>query len=77
MRKPGQFAGEPLLLPIDIDVEPVDRADNLKPATLNSRLTAIAKAHSAAGYYSPASLRHAVVSELLTGIQRTMGTAQL
>ena len=24
MRKPGQFAGEPLLLPIDIDAEPIE-----------------------------------------------------
>lgn len=52
-----------------------DRADTLKPTTLNRRLAAIAKAHSAAGYDSPASLRHAVVSEVLKGIRRTKGTA--
>jgi integrase len=53
-----------------------ERADVLKPATLTRRLAAIAKAHSAAGHDSPASLRHATVSEVLKGIRRTKGTAQ-
>src|SRR5579864_374695 len=52
-----------------------ERADALKPATLTRRLAAIAKVHSAAGYESPASLRHAAVSEVLKGIRRTKGTA--
>jgi len=53
-----------------------DRAETLKPATLTRRLAAIAKAHSAAGHDSPASLRHAAVSEVLKGIRRTKGTTQ-
>jgi|SRR5665213_3245714 len=53
-----------------------ERADVLKPATLTRRLAAIAKAHAAAGHDSPASLKHATVSEVLKGIRRTKGTAQ-
>jgi integrase len=52
-----------------------ERADVLRPSTLTRRLAAIAKVHSAAGLESPASLRHAVVSEVLKGIRRTKGTA--
>jgi site-specific recombinase XerD len=52
------------------------RADTLKPATLGRRLAAIAKAHQAAGHESPASMRHAAVSEVFKGIKRTKGTAQ-
>ncbi len=47
-----------------------------KPATLQRRLTAITKAHQAAGHASPASTQHACVSEILKGIKRTVGTAQ-
>lgn len=47
-----------------------------KPGSLRRRLTAIGKAHEAAGYESPASTRHAVVGETLKGIRRTLGTAQ-
>lgn len=47
-----------------------------KPATLQRRLTAITKAHQAAGHPSPASTQHASVSEILKGIKRTFGTAQ-
>ena len=47
-----------------------------KPATLQRKLTSIAKAHQAAGLPSPASMQHAVVSETLKGIRRTLGTAQ-
>lgn len=47
-----------------------------KPATLVRRLTAISKAHQAAGHPSPASTQHASVSEILKGIKRTLGTAQ-
>jgi len=53
-----------------------ERAIVLKPATLTRRLAAIAKAHAATGHESPASLRHATVSEVLKGIRRTKGTAQ-
>jgi integrase len=52
-----------------------ERADTLKPATLTRRLAAISKCHSAAGHESPASLKHAAVSEVLKGIRRTKGTA--
>ncbi len=51
-------------------------AETHRPATLTRRLTSIAKAHSAAGHPSPASLQHAVVAETLQGIRRTLGTAQ-
>ena len=47
-----------------------------KPASLQRRLTAITRAHQAAGCSSPASLEHAPVSEVLKGIRRTLGTAQ-
>src|SRR5947209_7063037 len=47
-----------------------------KPATLQRRLTSITKAHQAAGLPSPASMQHAVVSETLKGIRRSLGTAQ-
>ncbi len=51
-------------------------ADRLKPATLGRHLAAISKAHQAAGHESPASMRHAAVSEVLKGIRRTKGVAQ-
>jgi site-specific recombinase XerD len=51
-------------------------ASSHKPATLVRRLTAISKAHQAAGHSSPASTQHACVSEILKGIKRTVGTAQ-
>jgi integrase len=47
-----------------------------RPGTLTRRLTAISKAHQAAGLSSPATLDQAVVSETLKGIRRTFGTAQ-
>jgi site-specific recombinase XerD len=47
-----------------------------KPASLQRKLTSITKAHQAAGLPSPASMQHAVVSETLKGIRRTLGTAQ-
>jgi integrase len=47
-----------------------------KPASLQRKLTSITKAHQAAGFPSPASMQHAVVSETLKGIRRTLGTAQ-
>jgi len=48
----------------------------LKPATLQRRLAAIAKAHQAAGHGSPAGMKHAAVSEVWKGIRRTHGAAQ-
>ncbi len=51
-------------------------AETHRPATLTRRLTSIAKAHSAAGHPSPASLQNAIVAETLQGIRRTLGTAQ-
>ena len=51
-------------------------ADRLKPATLSRHMAAIAIAHQAAGHESPASMRHAAVSEVLKGIRRTKGVAQ-
>jgi integrase len=47
-----------------------------KPASLTRKLTSITKAHQAAGFPSPATMQHAVVSETLKGIRRTLGTAQ-
>jgi integrase len=40
------------------------------------KCSSITKAHQAAGFASPASMQHAVVSETLKGIRRTLGTAQ-
>ena len=51
-------------------------AETHRPSTLTRRLTSIAKAHSAAGHPSPASLQNAIVAETLQGIRRTLGTAQ-
>ena len=47
-----------------------------KPATLRRKLTALGRAHEAQGFSSPASMRQAIVSETLKGIQRTAGVAQ-
>jgi site-specific recombinase XerD len=47
-----------------------------KPASLTRKLTSISKAHEAAGLPSPATMQHAVVSETLKGIRRSLGTAQ-
>src|ERR1017187_4973630 len=47
-----------------------------KPASLQRKLTSITKAHQAAGFPSPAAMQHAVVSETMKGIRRTIVTAQ-
>lgn len=47
-----------------------------KPASLTRKLTSISKAHQTAGFPSPASMQHAVVSETMKGIRRSLGTAQ-
>jgi hypothetical protein len=44
-----------------------------KPATIQRRLAAISKAHSAAGHDSPASLRHAALAETWKGVKNTVG----
>jgi site-specific recombinase XerD len=55
-----------------VDLAPVRRS---QPS--ERRLAAIAKAHQTAGHDSPASLRHAAVSEVWNGIRRVHGTAQV
>ena len=52
-------------------------AENHRPATLGRRLTSIAKAHEAAGFSSPATVKHVAVGETLKGIRRVHGTAQV
>jgi integrase len=47
-----------------------------KPATLTRKLCSLGRAHEAAGYPSPATMREAVVSETMKGIRREKGTAQ-
>ena len=47
-----------------------------KPASLTRKLTSITKAHQAAGFASPATMQHAVVSETMKGIRRVLGAAQ-
>jgi site-specific recombinase XerD len=47
----------------------------LAVSTIVRRLTAISKAHAAAGFPSPASTRNLVVGDTLRGIKRTLGTA--
>jgi integrase len=47
-----------------------------KPSSLQRKLTSITKAHQAAGFPTPASMQHPVVSETLKGIRRTLGTEQ-
>jgi site-specific recombinase XerD len=74
-----QARGVPVLpaLPQTVALYLTSMADkNIKPATMQRRLAAISKAHSAAGYDSPASMRHAAVSEVWKGIKRSKGTAQ-
>ena len=51
-----------------------DVAETMKPSTLQRRLAAIAVAHKAAGYLSPAS--HEVVRSVLAGTRRRLGVAQ-
>jgi site-specific recombinase XerD len=55
-----------------------DRASSLAVSTITRRLTAISKAHQAAGFKdSPASCHYFIVSETLKGIRRKLGTAQI
>ena len=53
-----------------------DRAATHKTSSLARRLTTISRAHQAAGLASPASMQHAIVSEVWKGIQRKKGTAE-
>jgi site-specific recombinase XerD len=50
--------------------------EGMKASTISRRLAAISKAHAAAGFPSPTSMRNAVVAEVWQGIKRTIGTAQ-
>ena len=52
-------------------------AEDHRPATLGRRLTSITKAHEAAGFPSPATVKHVAVGETLKGIRRVHGTAQV
>ena len=47
-----------------------------RPGTITRRLTAITRAHAAAGHPTPASMDHPQVRETLQGIRRTLGVAQ-
>lgn len=54
-----------------------DLASTRALGTITRRLTAITKAHQAAGFKeSPASSRHFVVGETMKGIRRVLGTKQ-
>jgi integrase len=64
-------------LPATVGLYLAAHADVLKPATLSQRLAAVSMAHKAAGFESPCSMRHAAVSEVLAGIRREKGTAQV
>jgi site-specific recombinase XerD len=48
-----------------------------RPATLSRRLTSINKVHRVAGLPAPALMEHLSVGEVLKGIRRTRGTAQI
>lgn len=54
-----------------------DCASTSVVSTITRRLTAITKAHFAAGYpSSPATTKHFIVGETMKGIRRVVGTAQ-
>lgn len=54
-----------------------DCASSCVVSTITRRLTAITKAHQAAGYPgSPATTKHFIVGETMKGIRRVLGTAQ-
>ncbi|MCX6602104.1 MAG: site-specific integrase [Acidobacteria bacterium] len=50
-----------------------DNAEGLKLSTLTRRLASISKMHQSAGLESPATMRHAAVKDVLSGIKRTKG----
>jgi integrase len=62
--------------PVTVALYLADHASRHKPATLNRRLAAMVKVHTAAGFGSPASIQHAAVSETMKGIRRVQGIAQ-
>ena len=72
----GRDAASLPALPETVALYLAARAEDRRPATLTRRLTSIAKAHEAAGFPSPATVRHAAVSETLKGIKRIHGTSQ-
>jgi hypothetical protein len=54
-----------------------DSASKCAVSTITRRLTAITKAHQAAGYpNSPSTTKHFIVGETMKGIRRIVGTAQ-
>jgi integrase len=54
-----------------------DRASTLASGTITRRLTSITHAHRANGHSdTPATTHHAIVGETLSGIRRSIGTAQ-
>lgn len=53
-----------------------DSAGTISIATLALSMAAINKAHEAAGFEAPATMKHAAVSEVWKGIRRVHGTAQ-
>lgn len=53
-----------------------DLAECHKPATVSRHMAAIAAAHKARGWESPAAMRHGAVASVWQGIRRTKGTAQ-
>ncbi len=63
-------------LPETVALYLTDRAATLKTSSLARRLTTINRAHQAAGFASPATMQHAVVSEVWKGIKRKKGIAQ-
>jgi integrase len=55
-----------------------DCASDCAVSTITRRLTAITKAHQAAGYpNSPSTTKHFIVGETMKGVRRIVGTAQL
>jgi len=63
-------------VPSTIALYLADSAGRSAVATLQRRLAAISKSHSAAGLASPCTMQHAEVSETWKGIRRSMGVGQ-
>lgn len=68
------------LLPLPTSPEAVgqflaERAETLRPATLDGRLSAILIKHREAGYVDALDRRHPAIADTLRGIRRALGTA--
>lgn len=64
-------------MPETVALYVADCASTSVVSTITRRLTAITKAHLAAGYpSSPATTKHFIVGETMKGIRRVIGTAQ-